>query len=101
VRKSLLFLLSVELLLAVAFGLMGHMDRPAMARAWLEWRQHPSDETHGAFERQKRIADIENWSLSAGVFVALAGVTVFVYWIRRGEPSAPGNSRQASQSSRL
>ena len=96
-RKSLRILLFVELLVAVALGQVGHIDRPAMARAFLEWRQHPSDETRGEFERQKRITELVRWGFSGVVFVVLGGATVFVFWLRRGEPGTPGNSHPAAQ----
>ena len=96
-RRSLLIWLFVELLLAVALGQIGHSDSPAMARAFLEWRQHPSSETSKEFERQKRITELERWGLSGVVFAALGGATIFVFWLRRGEPGTPGNSQSAAQ----
>ena len=100
-RKRLLIWLFVELLVAVALGQIGHMDNPAMARAFLEWRQHASSETREEFERQKRITELERWGFSGVVFAALGGATVFVFWLRRAEPGAPGNSRDAPQSNAL
>jgi len=98
-RKPLLILLTVELLVAVALGQIGHVDRPAMARAWAEWHQHPTVEARRTFERQQRITVIQRWAFSGVVFAVLAGATVLVYRIRRGEPAASaeagGGARQA------
>ena len=88
-RKPLLVLLGLELLVAVALGQMGHVDRPATARTFLEWRQNPTPETRQAFERQKRITEIQRWALTGVVFAVLAGATVLVYRIRRGGPGVP------------
>jgi hypothetical protein len=101
VRKSLLILFFVELLFAVALGQMGPLDRPKMAHAFMEWRQHPTVETRQAFERERRITEYERWGFSGVVFAVLAGATAFVSWLRRGEQGAPGNSRHASQSNPL
>jgi hypothetical protein len=87
-RKALLILLGLELLLAVALGQIGHVNRPATARAWAEWRQNPTAETRQAFERQQRITEIQRWAFTGVVFAVLAGATVLVYRIRRGEPAA-------------
>jgi hypothetical protein len=96
-RKPLLVLLGLELLVAVALGQIGHIDRPATARAFLEWRQNPTPETRQAFERQQHITEIQGWGFSGVVFAVLAGATVLVYRIRRGEPVASGEAGQRSQ----
>jgi len=97
-KKSLLILIAVELLVAVALGQIAHVDRPAMAREWAEWRQHPTPETREAFERQKRITEAARWAMSGAVFAVLAGATTFVYRIRRGEPSGPADGSQPFRS---
>src|SRR6266576_2795583 len=97
-RRSLLILLAVELLLAVALGQMGHVDSPAMARAWWEWHQHPTSATRQAFERQRRITEYERWGFSGVVFAVLACATVLVFWMRRGEQDGPANGSQPIRS---
>jgi hypothetical protein len=82
VRKSLLILLSAELLVAAALGRLGHLDQPAA----LEWNQHPTVETRRAFEREKQIEKLGRLGFSGGVFTVLASATIFVYWLRRGDP---------------
>jgi hypothetical protein len=96
-RKPLLVLLGLELLVAVALGQIGHVDRPATARAFLEWRQNPTPDTRQAFERQRRIMEIHRWGFTGVVFAVLAGATVLVYRIRRGEPAASGDAGQRAQ----
>jgi hypothetical protein len=91
-RKSLLILLAIELLVVVALGQIAHVDRPAMARAWAEWRQHPTIETRQAYERQKRTAEIQRWAFTGVVFAVLAVATVLIYRVRRGEPVASGDA---------
>ena len=96
-RKPLLALLGLELLVAVALGQIAHVDNPAMARAWMEWRQNPTPEARQAFERQRRITEIYRWGFTGVVFAVLAGATVLVYRIRRGEPAASGDAGRRSQ----
>jgi hypothetical protein len=96
-RKALLVLLGLELLVAVALGQIAHVDNSAMARSFLEWRQNPTPETHQAFERQRRITEIYRWGFTGVVFVVLAGATILVYRIRRGEPAASGDAGQGSR----
>jgi hypothetical protein len=96
-RKSLLILLAVEIAVAIAIGQVGHVDRPEMARAFVAWQQNPTPESRHAFETEKRIADLERWGFSGVVFAFLAGVTVFVYRMRRGEQAATPNNRPPSQ----
>jgi len=91
-RKSLLILLFVELLVAVALGQIAHVNRPALPRAFSEWRQRPTPETREAFERQKLITEGLRWAFSGMMFAGLAGTTIFVYWLRKGEPGTAGNS---------
>ena len=86
VRKSLLILLLVELVVVVALGQIVHVDRPAMAWAWLEWRQRPTLETREAFERQKRITEGVRWGFAGAAFVALAGATIVAYRLRSTQP---------------
>jgi hypothetical protein len=74
-----------ELVLAVALGQIGTLRRHELDRAWLEWHQRPTAETREALERQKRIAEVQRVGISAVVFVVLAGATIFVFWLRRGE----------------
>jgi len=87
VRKSLVILLIVELVLAVALGQAGTIHRREFDRAWWEWRQHPTNETREAFERQRRINEVWRLGFSGVVFSVLAGATIFVYWVRRSEPN--------------
>ena len=61
----MLILLGVELLLAIALGQSAHVDRSAMARAWMQWRQNPTTEAHQEFTRQQGITEI-----SAGLLLA-------------------------------
>jgi hypothetical protein len=96
-RKPLLVLFGLELLVAVALGQIGHVDQPETARAFLEWRQNPTPETRKAFERQRRIMEIYRWGFTGVVFAVLAGTTVLVYRIRRGEPVASGDAGQSAQ----
>jgi hypothetical protein len=97
-RRSLLILLAVELLLALALGQMARVDSPAMARAWWEWHQHPTPETRQAFERQRRITEYERWGFSGVVFAVLAGATILVFWMRKGEQDDPANGSQPIRS---
>jgi hypothetical protein len=87
-RKPLLILLAVELLVAVVAGQIAQIDRPAMARACVEWRQNPTDATRQALEHQLRITEMQRWAFSAVVFGAFAGATGLVFWNRRGAPAA-------------
>jgi hypothetical protein len=97
-KRSLLILLAVELLVVVTLGQIAHVYRPAMSRAWAEWRQHPTIETRQAYERQERITEIQRWAFTGVVFVMLAGATVLLYRVRRGEPVASGDAgRRARQ----
>ena len=91
-RKSLLILLAIELIVAVALGQIGHVDRATMARAWAEWRQRPTIETRRTFERERHIIEIQRWVFSGMLFAMLAGATSLVYRIRRGEPVASGDA---------
>lgn len=81
-NKRLSILLAVELLAAVALGQMTHVDRPAMARAWAEWRQHPTDETRAAFEREKRTTEVQRWGVSGVVFAVLASGSIIACRLR-------------------
>jgi hypothetical protein len=96
-RKPLLVFLGLELLVAVALGQVGHVDRPAAARAFFEWQQNPTPETRRVYERQRGIMEIYRWRFSGVVFAVLAGATVLVYRIRRGEPAASGDAGQRAQ----
>jgi hypothetical protein len=96
-RKPLLVLLGLELLVSVALGQMAHVDRPAAARAFLEWRQNPTPETRRAFERERRIMEIYRWGFTGVVFAVVGSATVLVYRIRRGEPAASGDAGQRAQ----
>ena len=96
-RKPLPILLVVELLVAIGLGQIAHVDRQETARAFMEWRQHPTNETRQAFERQKRITEIQRWGFSGVVFAVLAGVTVSVFRIRRGEPVASGDAGERAR----
>ncbi len=96
-RRSLLILLLIELLVSIALGQIGHVDSPAMARAYMAWQQNPAPETRQAFDRERRITEFVRWGVSGGVLVVLATATVFVYWIRKGEQGAARNSRRAVQ----
>jgi hypothetical protein len=82
VKKLLVILLFAEPLLAAALGRVGHLDQPAA----LEWNQHPTVETRRAFEQEKQIEEAVRLLFSGGVFMALASVTIFVYWLMRGDP---------------
>ena len=75
-RKPLLILLGVELLLAIALGKSGHIDRSAMARAWMQWRQNPTTGAQREFKRQQGITEIQRWAFTGVVFALLAGGTV-------------------------
>lgn len=83
--------------MVVVLGQVAHVDNPEMARAWREWRQNPTPETRQAFERQQRITEIQRWGFTGVVFAAVAGATVLVYRIRRGEPVASGDAGQSAQ----
>src|SRR4051812_6553882 len=55
-----------------------HLDRPATARAWFVWRQHPSPETEAAWNvergklhREQVMIDVAIWSL---IIAAAAGI---------------------------
>lgn len=96
-RKSLVILLLVELAFAVALGQVGTLHRSQLDRAFLAWHQHPTPEAREAFEKQKQIEERERWGFSLVVFAVLAGVTLLVFRIRRGEPATAGNSRRAGQ----
>jgi hypothetical protein len=86
-RKPLVILLIVELVLAVALGQMGFIHRSEFDRAFMDWHQHRTVETRQAFERQKRITELERWGFSGVLFAVLAGTTIFAFWLRRrGEP---------------
>jgi hypothetical protein len=95
-KTPLVILLCVELAAAVALGQFGSLHRRELDRAWLERREHPTMETRAIFERQKRITELERWGLSGVVFAVLAGATVLVYWIRKGEPGASPNGGPAT-----
>ncbi len=86
--------------MVVALGQIAHLDRPAMARAWEEWRQHPTVESHLAFERQQRITKVQRWAFSAVVFAVLAGATLLLYRIRQREPLASGEERERARPGR-
>ena len=65
----------------------------------MDWRQHPTDETRQAFEREKWITELERWSFSGVLFTALAGATILVYWLRgRCEPDGAANGSQPIRS---
>jgi hypothetical protein len=96
-RKPFVVLLSIELLVAVALGQIAHIDSAATARVFAEWRQNPTPETRQEFERQQRITEIHRWGFTGVVFAVLAGATVLVYRIRRGEPAASGDAGQRAQ----
>ena len=96
-RRSLLILLLIELLVSIASGQIGHVDNPAMASAYKAWQQNPTPETRRAWEREKRITELTRWSFSGVLFAVLAGVTILVYRVRRGEQDAAPNSRPPSQ----
>ena len=90
----------VELFVAAGLGQTVHLDRPAMAQAWLEWHQHPTPETRAAFARQKRITEGVRWAFSGAVFAVLAGGTLHVYRLRRGEASGVADGSQPFNSPR-
>jgi hypothetical protein len=96
-RKSLIILLAVELLLAVALGQIGTLRRPELDRAYTEWHQHPTVQTRELLERQERTTELVRWGFSGVVFAVLAGATIFVYWLRRGEQDAAPNGGPARQ----
>lgn len=73
------------------------MHRSQKDRAFVEWRQHPTAQSEQAFVRQKRITEIQRWVFSGVVFAVLAGVTVLVYRLRRGEPAASPNGGPATR----
>ena len=87
-RTPLIILLCIEIAVAVAVGQFATFHRRKLDRAWLEQREHPTIETRAILERQKRITELERWGLSGVVFAVLAGATILVYWIRKGEPGA-------------
>jgi hypothetical protein len=90
-RTPLIILLCIEIAVAVAVGQFGTFHRRELDRAWVEQREHPTIETRAIFERQKRITELQRWGLSGVVFAVLAGSTILVYWIRKGEPGASPN----------
>jgi hypothetical protein len=96
-KTPLVILLCVEFAAAVALGQFGTLHRRELDRAWLERREHPTMETRAIFERQKRITELQRWGLSGVVFAVLAGATILVYWIRKGEPGASPNGGPATQ----
>jgi len=77
---------------------MGTLHRQELDQAWMEWRQHPMAETRDEFERQQRFAEFERLGLSAAMFVVLAGATIFVYWLKQGEPDSAANESQPVRS---
>ncbi len=87
----MLILLLIELCVAVALGQIAHVDSPSMDRAYVAWQENPTPQTRQAVDRERRLIEVVRWSFSGGVFATLAGITVFVYRMRRGEPVAPGN----------
>ena len=87
----MIIFLFIELTIAVVLGRLGMLHRSELDRAWSEWRQHPTAETREAFDKQKRIAEIERWGLSGVVFAVLVGVTVLVYRVKRIEKAATPN----------
>ncbi len=90
--RPLGIVLAIELLVAVAFGQMGHVYSPATTRAFREWQQHPSPETLQAFEKQKHITEWFNWGMSATAFALMAGVTIQLFRTRSN-----GHSRDDNQ----
>lgn len=78
-------MLLVEFVLAAALPELGAVHRPALDRAFFEWRQHQTTEMLEEFERQKRIGEVERWGVSGGLFAVLAGVTIFLFPGRKGE----------------
>jgi len=97
-RKPLVVLLLSELVAAIVLGQVATVHRSQLDRAFMEWRQHPTRESEQAFVRQKRITEIQRWAFSGVVFAVLAGLTVLVYRIRRGELAASPNGGPAMRS---
>ena len=97
-RKSPVILLIVELVLAVALGQMGSIRRPELDRAFMEWHQHPTVESREALDRQKWATELARLGFSGVVFAVLAGATIFVFWLRRGEQDGAANRSQPIRS---
>lgn len=93
-KKFLAILLLVELVLSVTLGQMGTLRRHEMDRAWLEWHQSPTIETREGFEWQSRLVQVQRLGFSAVVFVVVAGATILVFGLRRGEHDGPANGSQ-------
>jgi len=94
VKKSLATLLAFEFLLAVALGQAGFVNRSELDRAFIEWHLRPTTKSRAAFERQKRITEVQRWSFSGVLFAVLAGGTILVYRVRKGEPDGAANRSQ-------
>jgi hypothetical protein len=94
-RKPLIALLLIELVTAIVLGQIAIVHRSQLDRAFMEWRQRPTAESEQAFVRQKRITEIQRWVFSGVVFAVLAGGTVLVSRIRRGDPAASPNGGPA------
>ena len=66
---ALLELALVALLVVFAFG---HVDSPSLARAWFEYKEHPSPETETAFKQKKKTTDRMTFALAGGTGLLLA-----------------------------
>jgi hypothetical protein len=97
-RKSLLVLLAIEFVVAFALGQAGTLRRSGFDHAFMEWYQHPTAETRQELDRQKRITELWLLGFSGVVFAGLAGSTILVYWLRKGEPDGAANGSQPIRS---
>ena len=73
-KPILATLILTELALAVLLVVFvfGHTYSPSLARAWGEYRAHPSPETEPAFKEKKNATDRVILVLTAGVGLLLA-----------------------------
>jgi hypothetical protein len=74
VKPILATLILTELALAVLLVMFVfiHTDSPSLARAWGEYRAHPSPETEAAFKEEKSATDRRTFALNACVGLLLA-----------------------------
>jgi hypothetical protein len=84
-KPTLATLILTELALAVLLVVFafGHVDSPSLARAWLEYREHPSLETEAAFKQKKTAMDKTTFVLTAGAGLLLAVNSYALFKINR------------------
>jgi len=75
-RKSLVIILSVELLVAILLGQCVVLHRRDFDRAFIAWHENPTSESRVELDRQRHINALHILGFSAVMFGGMAIVTI-------------------------